>query len=73
MIPPILTADEVMALLCCGRTHLDSLISQGLPGVNIGHDLRAGARGTGRTRRMMRFVWQDVIAWLHEHHRASRP
>ena len=64
VIPPLLTADEVLALLCCGRTHLDALIEQGLPHLNIGHDLRSGAKGTGRTRRMLRFELDPVLKWL---------
>ena len=66
VIPPLMTADEVMALMCCGRTHLDAMIAQGLPLLNIGHDLRAGTRGTGRTRRMLRFEVEPVLNWLRE-------
>jgi len=63
-VPPIITAEECQALIGCKGSHLDDLVRAGLPVVNVGFERRAGSKGTGRTRRMLRFEPVAVIAWL---------
>ena len=67
IVPPIMGADELMALLACGRSKLDDLLGEGMPAINIGQELRAGKKG--RTRRSLRFEPDKVIGWLRQRDR----
>ena len=65
-IPLIVDGQGLQAILDCGQTHLDALLADGLPHLNIGFERRAGGKGTGRTRRSLRFEPQAVITWLRD-------
>jgi hypothetical protein len=57
LIPPIVTAETMMAILEDRRSHFDELLAAGMPHLNLGN---------GRERRMLRFEPDRVIAWLRE-------
>ena len=67
IVPPIMGAEGIMAVLGCGRSKLDDLIRDGMPAINIGQELRTGKKG--RTRRSLRFEADKVICWLRERDR----
>jgi hypothetical protein len=71
IVPPIVDAEEIQIILGCGRSHLDDLLREGLPALNVGFEHRAGSKGTGRTRRMLRFEVDKVIAWLRSRSRGA--
>lgn len=72
IVPPIVDAMEIQIILGCGRSHLDDLLREGMPALNVGFERRAGAKETGRTRRMLRFEPAAVIAWLRSRNGGQR-
>jgi len=62
LLPPLATAETMMAILEDGRSHFDELLAAGMPHLNL---------GTGKERRMLRFEPDKVIAWLR--HRNGGP
>jgi hypothetical protein len=63
LVPPIVTTEELMAILANGRSNLDELLAAGLPHLNL---------GTGEKRKMLRFEPDAVISWLRTRNGNSR-
>lgn len=55
LIPPIVTSEEMRAILEDGQSNFDELLKKGMPYLNL---------GTGSERKMLRFEPAAVIAWL---------
>ncbi len=56
----LLDTKEIARRLDKGEVHVERLVAQGMPFVDVGiHD-----RSKPRQRRTLRFIWSDCLRWL---------